>query len=593
MKFPTTTHDGLQFRVLLLPPNWARPVDVTHRQETKIAVGRTTIEERRPGRAVWLLEQELMLTLFASDADDWNKGLAALGNGRVATPLWPDARPVADWANRKYEPQKVINFDQDTGDFAIYDGDDLPAEPDYPLYAPLLLGYFSQRPPAETHAEDGADVTLAIAEASPYGWRTGVQTYGSGWTAEPNRIAPVRQMSELDAERFTLSAAREPAQDRTNAAVRWLQEAEFAFDGELEIRRALSVFADKRGAWATLADLPAWFQPGAASAATPDTLTARFASDALRLRYVAPDYAEAEIGFLQEIATPGRDQAQPGEEYLVRLRYAPDTGNPELLTGWDAPIAVSVGTFEPAQLALADLNRSLKLQDDRAELELAYVAGSLAADWSAARLFGDVELTIWKCDPDDAEASLVEIFSGLVDDVLPEGNVLRVTASKFGDLLEQEAPGWSFGPICNVALFSTPCGLAEEDFDSAGTIEDMDISADGTTLTVHSVTGFGGTTYAEGWFAGGKVTTGAGRATQTATVLASEMSGDNVVLKLNRRFWPDLVPSSQAATLLPGCGGQYETDCGTKFSNQVNFRGFPFVPEYIEARASGSPRMKK
>jgi hypothetical protein len=52
--------------------------------------------------------------------------------------------------------------------------------------------------------------------------------------------------------------------------------------------------------------------------------------------------------------------------------------------------------------------------------------------------------------------------------------------------------------------------------------------------------------------------------------------------------------AGQSVQLLPGCGGQYDTDCGTKFSNQAVFRGFPFMPDYIDQTSSGgAPKAKK
>lgn len=595
MKFPSTSHDGLSFRLLLLAPNWEQSPVVTHRMDTSVGEGRTTIEERRPERAAWLLSQRVSFTLFDSDADDWRKGLAALGSGRVAMPLWVDALPVADWASRIYDPAVVVNFDADTGDFAIHAADDLPETPAYPLYAPLLLGRLVNRPPADAFLAAGADVTVELVEASPWSWRIGVNAYGSGWVKLPDRVNPVRDVSSFGLEEIRLSSAREVDLDRVNAAARWLQEGEFTFTDRLEIRTALSVFADKRGSWGTLSALPAWFQPGSATSGTPDAYTARFASDSLALTYLSPVIAGARIGFLQEIDTGERDQALAGEVFLYRLAYDHDTGNPELFTNWDAPLTAGEGTYAPRQIAHQDILRSLKPQDERAEIRMGYVAGSLAADWILARLYGLVRLTVWKCDPEDPAGTRGDpIFSGIVREVRPEGNTLTLVATLFGKLLERRAPGWVFGPQCNTQLFSPLCGLVEADYDSSGTAAAADLSADGQELTVHGVTGWGGTSYPADFFANGVLRTGTGRAKMIATILSSTAaSAGVVVVKLNRPLWADLIAGTQAVTLLPGCGSQYETDCGTKFDNQENFRGFPFIPAFIESRAAGSPKAPK
>jgi hypothetical protein len=51
--------------------------------------------------------------------------------------------------------------------------------------------------------------------------------------------------------------------------------------------------------------------------------------------------------------------------------------------------------------------------------------------------------------------------------------------------------------------------------------------------------------------------------------------------------------TGQVVTILPGCGRQYARDCGTKFANQANFRGEPFMPDFIEQRDPGAPKTPK
>lgn len=604
MKFPTASHGGLSFRLLLIAPNWDRPPVITHRMDTTIGEGRTTIEERRPERAAWLLSQRVLLTLLDTDADDWRKGIAALGSGLVGMPIWSDAMEATAWkANRVYEPQMVVIFNPTDDTFAFADGPTIAALSDitlltlYPspkLIAPLLLGRLKQRPPAEVFTVDGADIDLELVEASPYGWRVGVNTYGAGWDKLPDRIAPVRDASDYGLEQIQLSSAREPGLDRTSAAARWLQEGEFSFVTRLEIRTALSAFAEKRGSWASWSPVPAWFQPGADTAGTPDDYTARFASDTLALTFATDAIAGARVGFIQEIDTPSRSQALAGEAYLYRLVYDHDTGNPELFTNWDAPLTATEGVYASRQIAHQDILRSLKPQDERAEIQMDYVAGSLCADWIVARLFGLVRLTIWKCDPaDPAGTQGSPLFSGIVQDIRPEGNTLTLTATLFGTLLKRRVPGWSFGPGCNTYLFSPLCGLAEGNYDSAGTAAAADLSSDGLTLTVHDVTGWSGPMYPDNHFAFGILRTGATRKKMIATIVSSTMAAGNVVVKLNRPLWADLFTGTQAVTLIPGCGGQYETDCLTKFAGAGVFRGFPFIPAFIETRAAGSPKAPK
>lgn len=91
MLFPLATIGDLQFRLLLIQPDFqpeqGRGIEISHRLDTLISEGRTTIEERRPARRAMLLTQTCTLCLKGNAADDWRKGLAALGARPVGVPL--------------------------------------------------------------------------------------------------------------------------------------------------------------------------------------------------------------------------------------------------------------------------------------------------------------------------------------------------------------------------------------------------------------------------------------------------------------------------------------------------------------------------
>ncbi|MBI5692589.1 MAG: phage BR0599 family protein [Verrucomicrobia bacterium] len=601
MLFPLAAIGDLQFRLLLIQPDFqpdeGRPIEISHRFDTRIGESRTSIEERRPGRRALLLTQTCTLFLrTAAMADDWRKGLAALGSRLVGVPLWIDALPPAQWAERVYDARKIVGFDPESGAFAIYDGPGLPGVVSFPLYAPLLLGRWKERPPAEAATEEIGFVRVTIAEASPWACRIRPQAQAGGWTAVPDHTGPIQDSSDYGLETIELGAAREPALDRVNAAPRWRQEGDFTFPDRLSIRQALTHFEAVQGALYAWTPVPAWFQPGADTPATPDHYTARFASDTLALSWLAGHVARAKIGFVQEVETPSRPQALPGEFHLYQLQYQHDTGSPELFTDCDEPLVAPEGTYQPRQVAHQEIRRSLKPQDDKATLRLAFAAGSLADDWLRGRLFGWVLLTIWKCDPaDPAGTRGSPLYTGFVVSVAPAGNTLTIEATLFGRLLKERAPAAVFGPQCSTFVFSSRCGLLEGDHDSTGTAASGDLSADGKTLTVHGVSGWGGSVYADNWFAQGLLRTGAGRMRIVVTILGSTTSAGNLVLKLARPLPADLLAgdAGQAVQLLPGCGRQYESDCGDKFGNQENFRGEPFMPAFIEQRDPGAPKTPK
>jgi len=591
MKFPLVTSGGQTFGLLLIEPNWRTKPQVAHRFDTLIGEGRTSQEDRRPERGgMYLASLRWHLTAIDTDADDWRKGLAALGNNPVAVPLWPDARPVTDWSTRIYDPQKVINFDRDSGAYAIYDAGSLPGSPAYPLYAPLVLCRWKERPIADAETSTVAEVDIELAENRVWAWRVGINSYGSSWTAEPNWVSPVKDASVHGLELLEINPQVAAALDRTSTPPRWLQEAVFTFCDRLEIRQALSWFVAKSGARDSWSSLPAWFQPGTATVDTPATYTARFASDTFTLAFDTPEVADARLGFIQEVSG---SQALAGEAWLYRLSYAQDTANPELYTSWDAPLSATEGTYQPFQIGHREIVRSLRPQDEKAEIHIAHLSGTLMADWLLGRLFGLVAITIWKCDPANPNGTRgTPQFEGWVKDVLPEGNDLAVTATLLGPILERRVPGWVYGPRCNTYVFSPYCKLVEATYRSSGTCSAANLSADGQTLAVQGVSGFGAPAAAS-WFANGIVRTGSGRNTQIATIVESAAAASGVVtIKLSRPFWADKISAGQAVQLVPGCDGQRLT-CKNKFNNYVNFRGEPFIPDYLQTREVGTPTPKK
>ncbi|MES2692793.1 MAG: phage BR0599 family protein [Verrucomicrobiota bacterium] len=604
MLFPSASIGDLQLRLLLIQPDFqpddGRPIEISHQFDTLIGESRTSIEERRPGRRALLLTQTCTLFLrTANIADDWRKGLAALGVRPVGIPLWIDMLPPAQWSERVYDAKKSIGFNPETGDATIYDGPGLPASPTYPYYAPLLVGRWKDRPSAEAITDDLGYVAITITEASPWTCRIRPHTHGSGWSADPE--FPLRDSSDYGLETRSIAAAREPVLDRENAVPRWRQEGVFKFHGRLAIRQALTHFESQQGALHSWDDLPAWFQPGADTDATPDTLTARFASDTLKLTFEAGHVASSTIAFIQEVDTPALAQVQPGEFHLYQLKYQHDSDNPERFTDCDEPLVVADdGTYQPRQVAHQEIRRSLKPQDDKATLRLAYASGSLADDWLRARLFGWVLLTIWKCDPDDPGGTRgTPLYTGFVSSVAPSGNVLTLEAALFGRLLKERAPGDVYGRQCNTYVFSSRCGLAESAHQSVGAAGSADLSADGRTLTIHDVSGWGGSAYVDNWFAQGLLRTDAGRGRKrvVTTILSSRLESGNLVVQLARRLYGDLLEGDAGAPievqLIPGCGRQYETDCGAKFNNRTNFQGFPYVPDHIEQASPGAPKVPK
>ena len=98
--------------------------------------------------------------------------------------------------------------------------------------------------------------------------------------------------------------------------------------------------------------------------------------------------------------------------------------------------------------------------------------------------------------------------------------------------------------------------------------------------------------YADGWFTGGVLTARSGaNAGARLAVKAHRRSGADAMIE----FWTPpaaVFAVGDEVELLAGCDKSFAT-CGAKFSNRVNFRGFPHIPgndalmRYAAARDAG------
>jgi uncharacterized phage protein (TIGR02218 family) len=451
-----------------------------------------------------------------------------------------------------------------------------------------MLCRWKQRPAASAETSNVCEIDLDLFEDRPWDWRIGINSYGSSWVETPDWTDPLGDTSDHGVELIQLNPVVPAALDHTSSAARWQEDAKFSFTDNLAIRQALTFFVSKQGATLSWYPVPAWFQPGTPTTDTPANYTARFASDTLTFKYTSSLQAEATIGFLQEVA--GYTQSKAAKVNLFQFTYLPDPSNPECYTSWDAALSANSLTYNPAQISCDGLQRSLKPQDEKAEVKIAYAAGTLAADWIPGRLFGLVKLEIWECDPASPNSRTL-VFTGYVTSVAPEGNTLTVTATLFGPLLDRRLPSGVYSPRCNTYLSSSLCKLTESTYRSSGTASAGDLSTDCRTIAVHSLSGWGSPTTAN-WFAGGILRIGSARNSQIVTIVSSSYAGGLLSVVMARPLWADKISGSQAVQLVPGCDGQAST-CTNKFSNYVNFRGMPFIPDFLSVVDVGAPRTAK
>lgn len=122
-------------------------------------------------------------------------------------------------------------------------------------------------------------------------------------------------------------------------------------------------------------------------------------------------------------------------------------------------------------------------------------------------------------------------------------------------------PKFKYQGMCNYVLFDQNCKVAAASFQYAGTVGVIS----GSTITVNGLFAAHGTDWAKAGYV---------NFNDSDFRLVLSQSGD--VLTLYLPFEND--PTGQSVTVFAGCG-HTTVDCTAKFSNIINYGGFPFVPE--------------
>lgn len=131
--------------------------------------------------------------------------------------------------------------------------------------------------------------------------------------------------------------------------------------------------------------------------------------------------------------------------------------------------------------------------------------------------------------------------------------------------------GRTFQASCDAALGDTRCGVDLNDpaFKVTGTV--VSLSGD-RGFAVSGLSGF-----AEGWFALGTISwlTGANTGRNAEVLSHAQTGADVIITLLEAPVRP--IEIGDTFDIFAGCDKLFET-CQSKFSNSVNFRGFPHIP---------------
>ena len=167
-------------------------------------------------------------------------------------------------------------------------------------------------------------------------------------------------------------------------------------------------------------------------------------------------------------------------------------------------------------------------------------------------------LTAWDAPPIGG----VTLFTGRLASVDQVGRTsATLTVASELTLLDIDLPRNVWQPTCNHTLYDTGCRLVRQAYASAGAV------GDGASTTFIPWAGA-----SEALTQGTVTFTSGGNSGVSATIKLADAAGLILTYPL-----PTLPAAGDSFTAYQGCDHTLAT-CRSKFANEANFRGFPFVP---------------
>lgn len=232
-------------------------------------------------------------------------------------------------------------------------------------------------------------------------------------------------------------------------------------------------------------------------------------------------------------------------------------------TSYDRTVVVASQTFEPLAIKRSTIKAGTH-EEDNLDIQVEIPATSrLAKDCAYYLTPPRLTMTIYRVhEGDDFATDYVIYWKGPVANLSVDKNIATIRVpSVFSNLLSGHVPSVFYQNPCNHVLFDGGCKIVRASHNVTTTI----VLVSPTALQIASVGGF-----PDQYFKGGEVVnipTGERR-------LIIDHTADTI--QINYPFGEASI--GQAVEVTAGCDHSYEGDCKLKFSNQVNYGGFPFIP---------------
>ena len=247
-------------------------------------------------------------------------------------------------------------------------------------------------------------------------------------------------------------------------------------------------------------------------------------------------------------------------------------------TDHDRDLAFDGVTYEAAAgLTASAIETRAGLAVDNLDVLGALASERLSDADLAAGLYDDASVEIWRVNWQAVDQRVL-MRKGNLGEVSRGATAFSAELRGLAHRLNQPV-GRLFQYGCDADLGDERCGLDLAALTATGTVVTAE---DNRVLMASGLDGFG-----EGWFARGRLsfTSGANDGARME-VKRHALSAAGAIVELWQKM-PRDVAAGDTFAVVAGCDKLFQT-CGAKFSNGVNFRGFPHMPgnDFVVSYAS-------
>ncbi|HEY2393872.1 MAG TPA: DUF2163 domain-containing protein [Candidatus Angelobacter sp.] len=242
-------------------------------------------------------------------------------------------------------------------------------------------------------------------------------------------------------------------------------------------------------------------------------------------------------------------------------------------TTWDSSLAVLGNTFltGPPNIERTAIEEQLGMAVSTIEVTITASATDLLSGVPILQaiglgLFDGAAFKIERLfmDPTGQQIGTVIRFAGFIGPVDElTRSYAKITVNSGTDLLAMQLPAIILQPGCTNTLFDARCGLSKASFAESNNVQ--------SGSTVNKL--ISASIKADGYYDNGQIAFTSG-ANSGLVKAVKQYLGQQFTFNSPLPFMPS---AGDAFTAYPGCD-KTQLTCTNKFSNLVNFEGFPYVP---------------